>query len=79
MKRVCMAYNTTVHQTTKYTPFYLMFGRQARLPVDLIYGTPPDTIYNTTDEFAEDMKQTLTRAYSAVSATTGKIQQRQKE
>ena len=39
LKKVCMAYNTSVQSSMGFTPFYLMFGRQVRLPVDIIYGT----------------------------------------
>ena len=29
LKKVCIAYNTSVQSPTGFTPFYLMFGRQA--------------------------------------------------
>ena len=35
IKHVLFAYRTSVNASTKYTPFYLMFGRQAKLPIEL--------------------------------------------
>ena len=32
LKLICMGYNTSVHETTRYTPFELTFGRQANMP-----------------------------------------------
>ena len=29
------AYNTSCHESTHYTPFEVMFGRKATLPIDL--------------------------------------------
>ena len=29
------AYNTSRHESSKYTPFFLMFGRRATLPIDI--------------------------------------------
>ena len=35
-----MAYRSAVHETTGCTPSEMMFGRELRLPVDLLYGRP---------------------------------------
>ena len=62
LRKVCMAYNTSVQPSTGYTPFYFMFGHLARLPVDIMYG------YCTTEpvlphQYVKAFKDTLESAY----------------
>ncbi|GFT12586.1 nucleobindin-2 [Trichonephila clavipes] len=38
-----LAYRSAVHKTTGYSPSQMLFGRNLRLPCDLLFGRPPDT------------------------------------
>ena len=52
-----LAYNTKVHSSTGLTPYFAMFGRECRLPIDLIVPSPEDK--NTS--IGEHVRATLAR------------------
>lgn len=37
LQMLTFCYNCTVHETTGFAPFYLMFGRTPRLPIDIMF------------------------------------------
>ena len=42
-----MAYNTTRSTVTGYSPYYLLFGRRPRIPVDYLFPTLHDSPHQT--------------------------------
>ena len=80
LRPLCMAYNTSIHTTTGYSPFFLMYGRKVQLPLELMYGGPPSAPgYTSTTEYATQLKITLQEAYQRVREKTGQKLDRQKE
>ena len=58
-----LAHNTSLSSTMHETPFFLMFGRQARLPIDIIFGIPNVGRSTTTEEFAHSTRENLQIAF----------------
>ena len=69
-----LAYNTSVHPSTGYTPFFLMFGRQGQMPIDLMYGKSPST-----SEYASSLRKWLKEAYRRLRTQMSHKLDRQKD
>jgi hypothetical protein len=59
---IMLAYRSSIHDATKYTPSYLLFGRETRLPIDLISGGVPERKENSTI-YASNLQERLTTAH----------------
>ena len=67
LRATCMAYNTSTQATTGFTPFYLMFSREARMPLDMMLGHPnssPEGISGS--DYATQHRDRLQMAYIVV-------------
>lgn len=78
LRRLCLAYNTSVNQTTGYSPFFLMFGCSVHMPVDIMYGSPSQPQV-ALPQYVADLRSSLTAAYARTrKCMEGKLN-RQKE
>ena len=56
-----MAYRSAVQASTGYVPYFLLYGREMRLPLDVIYR--PAERYQSRTEYAIEVRKTLDQAY----------------
>ena len=62
------AYNSTKHDSTGYSPFFLMFGRHPRLTVDACVGlNSPDEPVSSRAHYVTKLKNRLDFAYKAAA------------
>ena len=68
-----LAYNTCVNRITGATPYLMVYGRECRLPLDVIIDAPPTAPEDIGAEFMDGLK----RRFSAIFQYTKNHQQQQ--
>ena len=73
------AYNCTATKVTGLSPYFLMFGREPRIPVDEEFGiTFPKTKQNTVKQYVENLHKCLQWAYETAKEHIAQAVQRHK-
>ena len=80
LSSVTHAYNCTQHPSTTYSPYFLMFGRQPRLPIDFEMGLPVDILGGSCSKtrYVQKLKQKLNFAYKKAKEMSQKQAQKYK-
>ena len=72
------AYNCTRHESTGQSPYFLMFGREPRLPIDLAFGINQPEQKNMT-KYVTELREKIKRAYDLACTSSEKAKRKQKE
>ena len=71
-----LAYNSSTHESTGYSPYFMMFGRQPRLPIDVAMGI---TLDDDADDFVKSQQEIFHTAYNIASKKIHEAGSKQKK
>lgn len=74
-----LAYRSSVHESTNQTPYMMMFGRHALLPIDLVCIPPSSEINMTSHEYVHTLQQRLQKVHNIARSEMAKASDRQKK
>ena len=63
---VLAAYRASVHESTGFTPNFLVFGAELRAPIDLVLGVPGQETNESYNEFLQQHAEMSKEAYTLV-------------
>ena len=74
-----LAYNTSTHSTTGLTPYFVMHGREARIPASITCSSPPPLMGSSMLEYTANLTDRLRKAWEFTREKTKQQQQQQKQ
>lgn len=72
LTKIVHAYNCTRSGVTGFSPYYLLFGRSPRLPVDLLFNLQPREAKETYSEYVKNWQNRMRQAYEIASKTAAR-------
>lgn len=63
LNKLMYAYNCTCSEVTGFSPFYLLYGRSPRLPVDVLFSLTPEQGDSNLQNYMEKWKQGMEEAH----------------
>ena len=60
-----MAFRTSVHESTGYTPQFLVFGEEINLPIDIQYPSPEQPNKIDVHQFVQQKRVDMQRPHEA--------------
>ena len=63
VNKVVHAYNSTRNDATGFSPFFLLFGRHPRIPVDLVFDFGKQSTPVSHPDYAKKWKEAMSDAY----------------
>ena len=73
---VTIAYRSSVHESTGYTPQFLVFGQELSLPLDCMYPHPQGNETSDIHEFVHNKQQAFERVFKLVRRNLSENQKR---
>ena len=59
LQTVMMAYTSSIHAMTKYSPLYLIFDRPCSMPIDCRYKILETKTFESPSDYVRDLKKEL--------------------
>lgn len=78
LNKLLYAYNCTHCEVTGYSPFFLLYGRSPRLPIDMLFGLFAESDFSDQRDYVEKWRQGMEEAYAIANKTAQKAAARSK-
>ena len=76
---VTFAYNTSYHSSTTFSSFYLLYLREARIPIDLVMENVGEAVPAVWDDYVTETRNRMEQAFKTVRDQLGQSFQRAKQ